>query len=213
MRILEMVERGEIDAAEAMRRLKGPAPDAGPQTWYKGAAGAGVSDAASSVYRSASSWKQPEPDPEVAHWKRWWLIPFWIGVAVMALAGLLMLSALQAAGLGFWFFCAGLPFLIGVAIMTLAWGSRRWPWLHVRVNTGQNEWPRRIAISFPIPTRFVAWLLRVAVPRVPALRERLGYTGLDELILALDETGSTQTPFYVDVAEGENGERVQVFIG
>ena len=198
--LLEMVERGEIDAAEAMRQMA--ALDTDRESW--------TPDRTSSIVDAPSL---PPIDPDIAHWKRWWVIPFWIGLAVMMVAGLLMLSALQSSGMGFWFFCAWLPFLAGVAVLALAWGSRTSRWLHVRVNTGQDEWPRKIAVSFPIPTRLVAGLLRVAGPHIPGLRERLNGTALDELILALDETTSSQTPFYVDVAEGESGERVQVYIG
>lgn len=201
--ILEMVERGEIDAAEAMRQMAALGTDR--ESW--------APDRPSSVADEPTLPTLSPIDPDIAHWKRWWVIPFWIGLAVMMVAGLLMLSALQTSGMGFWFFCAWLPFLVGVAVLALAWGSRTSRWLHVRVNTGQDEWPRKIAVSFPIPTRLVAGLLRVAGPHVPGLRERLNGTALDELILALDETTSSQTPFYVDVAEGENGERVQVYIG
>ena len=54
-----------------------------------------------------------------------------------------------------------------------------------------------------------AWLLRLVGPFIPQLRDH----GLDELILALAETTSSQAPLYVDVDEGELGERVQVYIG
>jgi hypothetical protein len=128
---------------------------------------------------------------------------------VTTLAGLLMGSAIRASGYGFWFFCLWAPFALGVALIALGWASRTSRWLHVRVNTGQDEWPRNIAISIPLPVRLTAWVVRAISPYVPQLRN----TGLDELILALDDTSSDHTPLYVDVADGEGGERVQVFIG
>ena len=94
-------------------------------------------------------------------------------------------------------------------MIALAWGSRTSRWLHVRVNTGNTEWPHKIAISFPIPIRLTAWLLRTFVPKASQLRN----TSLDELILALNENTSDSRPLYVDVTDGDKGERVQVFLG
>lgn len=55
----------------------------------------------------------------------------------------------------------------------------------------------------------MAWSVRVLGGRIPALRR----TAVDDLIAALDETTSSDTPLYVDVIEGERGERVQIYIG
>jgi hypothetical protein len=134
-----------------------------------------------------------------------------VGIGVLLLGALLMYAAFQAGGLGFWFACASLPFAVGVLIMAVAAGSRSARWLHVRVRTNPatNEWPRNIALSFPLPIRLTAWLLRLVGPFIPQLKDH----GLDELILALAETTSAEAPLYVDVDEGNGGERVQVYIG
>jgi hypothetical protein len=42
---------------------------------------------------------------------------------------------------------------------------------------------------------------------------QLDRAGLDEMILALGQTTSKENPFYVEVNEGDTGERVQVYIG
>jgi hypothetical protein len=36
---------------------------------------------------------------------------------------------------------------------------------------------------------------------------------VDELLRALDENTSPDNPLFIEVAEGEHGERVQIFIG
>ncbi len=135
----------------------------------------------------------------------------WAGISVLLVGATLMFAAYQAAGFDFWFFCAALPFAAGVVIMALAAGSRSARWLHVRVRTNQpaNDWPRNIALSFPLPIRLTAWLLRMFGRFIPQLKDH----GLDEVILALAETTSSDAPLYVDVDEGEGGERVQVYIG
>src|SRR5258708_6546342 len=121
-----------------------------------------------------------------------------------------MVAAFQSSGFGFWLACASLPFAAGVLIMALAAGSRSAHWLHVRVRTNAaDDWPHNIALSFPLPIRLTARLLRLAGPFIPQLQDH----GLDELILALAETTSAEAPLYVDVDEGAGGGGVQVYLG
>jgi hypothetical protein len=78
--------------------------------------------------------------------------------------------------------------------------------LHVRVSEGDS---RKVAFSFPVPLALAAWGIRVAQPFVPQLRE----TGVDDLIVALRDSTSEGEPFFIDVQDDEEGERVQVYIG
>ena len=66
-----------------------------------------------------------------------------------------------------------------------------------------------LALSFPLPLRFTGWLLRTFGSRIPQLKER----GVDDLIIALADTPTTDTPLYIDVQDGKGGEHVQVYIG
>ena len=181
MRVLQMIEDGQVSAAEGLRLLDAAVPG------------------------------HTDGNPDLAYWRRWWMAPMWAGIGVLLLGATFMFAAYQAGGFGFWFFCAALPFAAGVVIMALATGSRSARWLHVRVHTNQqaNDWPRNIALSFPLPIRLTAWLLRLCGRFIPQLKDH----GLDEVILALAETTSSDAPLYVDVDEGEGGERVQVYIG
>lgn len=198
MRILKQIESGELSVADAMQRLETMGANPAQKQMAQ----------PSNEY--ASTYSQPAPiDPDIEKWKRWWTLPLAIGSGVTAPAALLMLSAIQASGYGFWFVCLWVPFTVGVVVMALAWASRTSRWLHVRVHTGKSEWPRRIALSFPIPIRLTAWALRIFGSRVPHLR----HTSLDELILALGDSATPAHPLYIDVNEGDGGERVQVFIG
>lgn len=196
MKILERVEGGEISAQEGMRLLEELQSES--RAW------------AEPVIISAPPMADAAPlDADIAKWKRWWVIPFMVGVALTTVTAVLMMSAIQASGYGFWFFCLWLPFAVSVALIALAWQSRTSRWLHVRVNTGQDEFPRRIAISFPLPVRLTAWALRTFGWRIPALRN----TSVDELVLALNDATSSQRPLYVEVNDGEEGERVQLYFG
>jgi len=149
----------------------------------------------------------PKPDtelPEISRpWYAWWLIPFSVGLGItVAGAGVSTLG-------GWWWLCAGPLLLLGIPLVTLAAASSRSPWIHVRVSTGRDSWPRRIAISLPLPLRFTAWMLRFFSPKINGLDA----TGVDELLFALDEGLLSDTPIYIEVDEGEEGEKIQVYLG
>jgi len=151
---------------------------------------------------------QPEPVDERAseipgRWSGWWLIPFAITLVVIA-AGI----GLGQVG-GWWWLLAAPLLVIGGLVLTLLLASLGSPWVHIRVHTGQDSWPRRIAISLPLPLRVTAWGLRTFGVHIPGLE----HTSLDELLLALEEGLTSGEPIQIDVDEGESGERVQVFLG
>ena len=201
MHILQMIEDGKISAAEGLRLLNALA---GSGSLPSGDA----SGQAASPAPDLPAAKAP-PDPGLERWRRWWTIPMGIGSGITFLGALFMYWAYSAGGFGFWFACAALPFAFGVLVMALASASRTAKWIHIRVKTGASEGPKHIAISFPLPIGLTAWALRTFGQFIPKLRD----TGVDELITALGETTSAQTPLYVDVDEGEEGEKVKVYIG
>jgi hypothetical protein len=150
-------------------------------------------------------------EPEIDKWRRWWMIPLWIGVGITIIGSLLMFWAYQSSGFGFWFVCSWLPFLLGVAIMAMAWGSRSARWLHLRVQQEPGEWPRTIAFSFPLPLRFAAWFMRTFGHFIPKVNDM--DIDFDQMIEVFETSTTSDTPFYVEVDEGDNGETVQIYIG
>ena len=152
----------------------------------------------------------PEPpfDPGQAGWRGWWQWPLWVGVCVTVVAGGLMYLAYQGSGFGFWFACTWFPFLFGVMLMALAWASRTAPWIHIRVQQKPGERPERIAISLPIPLRLTAWFLRTFRPHLGEMNK----VNPADMIMALKNV-TPETPFYVKVDEGDDGEKVEVYIG
>lgn len=178
--ILRLLEEGEMDVDEAVRRLEEGQAVAAP------AAPARVGTS-----------------PTVKRWRWWWMMPFAVGLAFTALGGWL-------ASLGGWWWVGVVPALaVGIPLMTLAAASGRWPWVHVRIDTGGGEWPRRIAISLPLPLGVTAWLLKRFSHRLPGLDE----TAIDELLIALQGNVSKDEPLSVLVEEGDAGERIEVYLG
>jgi hypothetical protein len=217
LQILEMIEKGVISAEEGVRLLNSlqgepgeestpPINPAGTISTDTRTTAEVVVEAATPSAKTASA--PPEFDESIKKWRRWWWIPLAVGIVITVASGSLMYLAYLKSGLGFWFACLWFPLLLGVLVISLAAAGRTTRWMHVRVHQEPGEWPKTIAISMPLPIRFIAWLLRIFGPHIP----RMDKTNLDEVILALDKTSPDQ-PFYVKVDEGESGEKVEVYIG
>lgn len=147
--------------------------------------------------------REVRPATDNKQFRLWWLIMLAIGLGVSGLG-----AWLGSLG-GWWWLLAGPVLLLGVLASILAVATSNSVWVHVRVHTGQDSWPRQIAISLPLPLRMTAWFLRNFGQWIPQLKG----TSVDELLLALQEGISADTPIYIEVAEGERGERVEVRLG
>jgi hypothetical protein len=227
-KILEMIEQGVISAQDGVKLLDAldgesevstlPEIEASPEVAQPTVNFADeipddFGDAPEEVLEPDAVY-HPEPLPqppdtdEINKWKRWWVIPMWMGVGITVIGGALMYAAFARSGVGFWFACAWFPFMLGVLVMALAWASRTAPWLHVRVHQRPGETPQKIAISFPLPIRLAGWGLRTFGHYIPNMEG----VDLEGVMNAIDESAKDGTPFFVDV-DDEDGERVQVFIG
>lgn len=232
MRILKMIENGEISPEEGAQLLQRVGSETSETSEHAidtkeilariergelstdegiqliGMGGGQNVDSSSGKDSKEENFEPSTPrisDEELERWKRWWTIPLYVGVGIVILSTFWMNSAYQNSQFGFWFFCSWIPLLIGLLIITLAWGSRSGPWIHVRVR-GPKE---RVAISLPAPMGITGWALRNFGHYIPHLEK----TSIDEILLALENTSKQKTPLYVQVDEGDSGEHVEVFIG
>ncbi len=213
--ILEMIEQGLITADEGVRLLQAlEGVTSGKQVpgeaTIETAEPPSPQDASAAETNESQGKAGNEPiRANLARWRRWWSLPFWVGVGILLLGAGLMAWAIQTSGLGWWFACAWIPFALGLAVTFLAWNSRTARWLHLRIRRKPGEEPATFALSLPLPMRLTAWFLRTFGHHIPHLQT----TGLDEVLLALEQSTSSQEPFYVEVDEGEDGERIEVYIG
>jgi hypothetical protein len=221
IQILEMIESGVITAAEGARLLQALDADDRLEESLEGETfSASMAGESSGSYVGADDDEfgsvsgeviENEFEPNIEKWKRYWVIPLWIGVGITIIGSLLMLWVYQTTGFSFWFACTWLPFLLGVALIAMAWGSRSARWLHLRVKQEPGEWPQTIAFSFPLPLNFAAWFMRTFGQFIPKVNE-IGLD-FDQIIESFKDSTTPETPFYIEVDEGDNGETVQIYIG
>lgn len=197
MRILEMIENGEISPEEGIAMIDALDAEAGdrPEVVAPPPDGDNAPNASASI------------EAEIARWKRWWQLPAGLGVALAMLSSMWLFNSLQSER-GGGFYVALLLFLLSVGLVALAWHTRTSRWLHVRVRQPQGSSPRNIVFSMPLPVGLSAWFLRTFGHLIPSLDG----TALDELILSLDDA-MTDGPLFVHVNEGADGDQVQVYIG
>jgi hypothetical protein len=239
MHILEMIENGAINADEGIRLLQDlPPEDEAPETAATQlpppveTTGEVQQEAPEPVdTQSDDAGPQAEAEPpeeqaikgevmpnfpvpeETERWRSWWMIPFWVGVAITVASGGLLYWAVQAAGVGLGFFLALLPCLAGVSLMVITWQARSARWLHLRIHQKPGQSPQTIAISFPLPLRLASWFLRVFHGRLPSQMGQFDRASLETLIQSLEQSASSNTPFYMEVQDNEDGERVEIYIG
>lgn len=154
---------------------------------------------------STESYEPPViPDTEINRWKNWWKNLLYVGMAISALAAFWMATSYQNHGYNFWFFCSWLPLAIGILLVVLATKSQSSPWIHVRVKSDREN----VAISLPAPIGITKWGLRNFGHHIP----QFDGPAIDDMIIALENSTKHNAPIYIHVNE-DDGEKVEVFIG
>jgi hypothetical protein len=239
MYILEMIESGAINADEGIRLLQDlPIEDEAPNGTaiqlpppIESTGGPQREPPEPVATQTDGTGPQAESEPPEAQaiegevmpdfpipekterWRSWWMIPFWVGVAITIASGGLLYWVVQAAGVGLGFFLALLPFLAGVTLMVITWQARTARWLHLRIHQKPGQSPQTIAISFPLPLRLASWFLRLFHGRLPSQMGQFDRASLETLIQSLEQSISSKTPFYMQMQDDEDGERVEIYIG
>lgn len=201
-KILDMVEEGTISAEEGLRLI-----NAMEGTKKEEAAEPEPTAAEVVPPGEAPAQISPEERRRMARLKRWWVLPFGIGLLITALGAIWMFSGYQAKGFGWGFWLSWIPFLLGIFLVAVSFQTSRSLWLHVRIKQRPGQSPPRIAISLPMPVGLTRWFLRNFGGRIPGLKDQ-PYGDIADIL----ENLSSEEPFYVHVQE-DDGEEVEVFIG
>ena len=206
--LAEMVEQVEDERVSAVSVVEA-------QTGDEHAGGSKAAGWAEPAAREAPSGGSKAAPVDMRKWQRWWTLPLGIGGLTVILSGWLLFLGVQREWGWFWMGCLWLPLFLGILLTMVGWLSRTSRWIHIRVDTGEDEWPRHIAISLPLPIRLIVWFLRTFGIHIPKLR------GMDvEMILEqVTSALSPEEPLYIEVDNGTSGadgsgkEKVQIYIG
>jgi len=219
MHILEQLESGMIDAAEALAAFEQPetmetgAPssmdvlsliEAGELSAEEAVArledqGDGMPQGESKHVRGTVD-ESGEERESIRSRSRWIMLS--IGTLLSAIGGWL-------GSLGGWWWMAAVPLLlIGLPLLVLVVLSWHSIWLFVSINTSE-DWPRRIVFSLPVPLKLAGWAIRNFGSALDPLQK----SALDELLVTLEENVRHSEPISIEVDEGDGGERVRVYLG
>lgn len=207
--IMDMVEQGQISAEEGLRLINAMGGQRESQDVKETDSLIPVEPV--EVHEDESEPYQPTISPEerrrLDQLKRWWILPFGIGLLITILGAVWMFNGYANNGFSWGFWLAWIPFLLGIFILSVSFQTSRSVWLHVRIKQKPGETPQRIAISLPVPMGLIRWFLRTFGHRISGLKDQ----PIDQYADILENL-SVDEPFYVHV-DDEDGEEVEVFIG
>jgi uncharacterized integral membrane protein len=199
-KILQMVADGKISAEEAARLMRALDESAEEEIQVI-EAGSGFGDEKTDA---------PEFEEVRRRASRFSSAFLWIGIIFTVLIAWAMFGIQQNAGINFWFYCMSMPLFLGILLIVLGAGSRTSRWLYVNVDrTRAEDWPRNITIALPLPLGLVGWFLKNFGSQISGLKN----TNVDEIVQAIAMAKNITEPLIVHVDDGDDGEKVQVFIG
>jgi len=213
-KIFDMIENGDITADEGLRLLKAlqsadenETSSASPliSESLDSLESSDTFDAESERHFASSS--EEVQDMQFSHVKRWWVLPFGIGLFMTIMGAIWMYLGYEAKGFAWGFWLSWLPFILGAVIMVLSGLSSKAKWFHVRIREKHGENKVRISLSFPLPLKPTRWFLKTFGDRIPKTKG----IPIDSIIDVIDNTVVGGEPFYVHVDDEDD--EVEVFIG
>jgi hypothetical protein len=207
--VLKMIEEGKISPEEGLKLIQALEQNLPDEEAAARESEAGQKPAEEAQTERSGLDVDPRIDRVKSVARRLWQIPLWIGIGIIIMSALGMYAIMQGPGMNFWFYCLTMPLLLGVVVITAAVGSRQARWLFVDVQQKPGEQPRRIFLGFPLPLKLAAWALRTFGHYIPELKK----TNVDEVIQVVEAGFTGDAPLIVNVDEGDDGERVKVYIG
>lgn len=206
--ILDMIERGELSAEDGMRliRAMGASPDPSMIDDQVTSDHPDVTPVTGEVLEPEPPRISKEEQRRMKQLKRWWLLPFGLGLLITALGATWMYTGYMNRGFSWGFWLSWIPFIIGIFVVAVSFQTSRSVWLHLRVKQKPGEKPERISISFPLPITLTQWFLSVFGNKIPGLRSQ----PIDDISEILKDI-SPEDPFYLQV--DDDGEQVEILIG
>jgi hypothetical protein len=200
--ILKMIDDGKITAEEGLKLMQALAQDEEAEAEIP---------QLETESGGEAEWQPAPPDPVVERLKRrvrsFYVIPLFGGTLLTIFAAWLMYQSINNGSMGVAFYCLLFPiFLVGILLLTLGASSQKSSWLYVDIQQKPGEKPGRIMLGFPLD--LARWLMNTFKGNIP-YHER---EKADMVLQVMNETTSKE-PIVVQVDEGEDGNKVNVYIG
>lgn len=207
LKILEMIQAGDITAEEGFRLIDAMGFTAAPDSDLHDE----IEPEEKEVFKkplaeSASNKKITQEHLRIKFLKHWWLYPFSLGILMMILGTIWISLSYSKNGFNWHFLLAGFVLLIGLLFTTLSFPTQKRPWLHVRIKNAGGAKPKRIFFSVPLFIPLTNWLLKTFGSVIPQFSDK----PFEDWIGILDSL-SLEEPFYVQA--NAEGNQVEVFIG
>jgi len=144
LRILELIETGEINVEEGVRRL----------------------EALTEIAKPPEAPAAPVTRPAFVRWG--WQAVSWTGIGLMVCGGVLVTAVQAEAVAAGWLTWGWLLLAFGVLGLALGWWLQRAHWFFLRVRQADGS---NIFLALPLPLGPIAWVLRLVRPFVPQIEE------------------------------------------
>ena len=217
-KLLSMVQNGDITAEEGLRLMNSlPSedplePDYETDTQVDSSQGIGV-DSAQPMEGTATEVEivpMPIDSAEanrLKQLKKWWFLPFGIGLLLTVISAIWMFLGYSAKGFGWGFWLSWFPFVVGIAIMAISAMSSKAKWLHIRVHEKGKGKKVNVNISMPIPLGGVKWFFKNFGHKINKTKD----IPVEAIISELENGIGDGNPLYVKV--DDDGDDVEIFIG
>jgi len=133
--ILDMVEQGQISAEEGLRLIKAMS-DQNKSTEVEADDSLVTVEPIEALENETEVYQptiSPEEQRRLNQLKRWWILPFGVGLLITILGAVWMFNGYAANGFGWGFWLAWIPFLLGIFIVSISFQTSHSIWLHVRI--------------------------------------------------------------------------------
>lgn len=212
-KLFDMIEAGDISPEDGLRLLKAFEGFQSDEIIEESAIETPEGNSTTEILETVS---EPEEEPHKSQYpevkrlkefKRWWLLPFGLGLFLTVMGAIWMYLGYESKGFAWGFWLSWLPFMLGVAIMALASLSSKSKWLHVRIREKKPGRHTNISLSFPVTLKATRWIFSNFGGRISAKHD----IPIESIFDVLDKDLDGEEPFYVHVDDED--EEVEVFIG
>ncbi|MCJ7694679.1 MAG: hypothetical protein MUO40_04555 [Anaerolineaceae bacterium] len=225
-KLLSMIENGDITAEEGLRLLNALSENEKDDTDYEDEEYEDYAFSEQETDKIESDF-QTELDPSrgqtdidiqqlptsspdvkrIARLKKWWFLPFGIGLILTVISSIWMYLGYSSKGFGWGFWLSWIPFILGVVTMALSALSSKAKWLHLRIKEHKNNSKVNLNLSFPLPLGLARWFFRNFGDKIKGTRN----VPIDMMLNDLDASITDDSPLYIKV--DDDGDDVEIFIG